>query len=275
MALALGSAACYGVSNFLGPLLVRKRTLMVVLLTSHAAALIGAGVLLVVEGGPALSGTPLLVALLAGAGNAGGLIGFYRAAQLGPLAVAAPIGAAGIIIPVVWGLAHGDSLSPLQGAGLVLTIGGCLLAARRPAAPSETYPDPRRSALWAAGSAVAFGTFLTALPAASESGRAWALFDARAALLIAMAVWAGRELGTLRLNRDTPLLTVPGLLLLTGTVLYLLAAARGQLSLVSVLNATAPIFTVGLGVVLLSERPSRAQTGGVVTALLGVVLIAT
>jgi hypothetical protein len=46
MTLALGTSVCYGVSNFLGPQLARRHAL--------------------------------------GAGNAGGLIGFYKAAELGP-----------------------------------------------------------------------------------------------------------------------------------------------------------------------------------------------
>jgi drug/metabolite transporter (DMT)-like permease len=211
----------------------------------------------------------------AGVGNAGGLIGFYKAAQLGPIAVAAPIGATGATVPIVWGLAHGDTLTAFQAAGMLLALSGCVLAARRSSGPTDAYPDPRASVLWACLSAVSFGTFLTALPAASEHGRAWAIFDARIALLIIIVVWAGRELRGLRLDRRTPLLTVPGLLLLTGTLLYVLAADRGQLSLVSVLSSVAPVYTVGLSVALLGERPARVQTVGVAAALVGVVLIAT
>jgi drug/metabolite transporter (DMT)-like permease len=273
--LALGSSACYGVSNFIGPLLARRDALFVVLLVSHVAALAGAAVYLAASGGSALSGGPLALAALAGAGNAGGLIGFYRAAELGPIAVAAPIGATGAAIPVAWGLAHGDTLTALQAAGMVLALAGCMLAARRPAAPTEAYPDPRASIVWAAGSAVAFGTFLTALPAASEHGRAWALFDARLALVIILCVWAGSALRGLRVDRRTPLLTIPGLLLLSGTLFYLFAADRGQLSLVSVLSSVAPVVTVGLSVGVLGERPTQTQTVGVAAALAGVVLIAS
>jgi drug/metabolite transporter (DMT)-like permease len=273
--LALGSSACYGVSNFIGPLLARREALFAVLFVSHVAALGGAAVYLALEGGTALHGDGLGLAALAGAGNAGGLIGFYKAAELGPIAVAAPIGATGATIPVVWGLAHGDSLNALQASGMVLALVGCALAARRPAAPTEAYPDPRASVVWAAGSAIAFGTFLTALPAASEHGRAWAIFDARIALLIILVVWFSAEVRHLRLGRGTPLLTVPGLLLLSGTLLYAIAADRGQLSLVSVLSAMAPVVTVGLSVGLLGERPTRTQTVGVAAALAGVVLIAT
>jgi drug/metabolite transporter (DMT)-like permease len=272
--LALGSSACYGVSNFVGPLLARRETVFTVLFVSHLAALAGAAVYLAAEGGPSLHGGSLLIAGLAGLGNAGGLIGFYKAAELGPIAVAAPIGSTGVMIPVVWGLAHGDTLTELQAAGIVLALLGCVLAGRRPAAPTEMYPDPRASVLWSAGSAVAFGTFLTALPAASEHGRAWALFDARLALLVIIVVWAGRELRELRMHPSSATLAVPGLLLLGGTLLYLLAAARGQLSLVSVLSSVAPVVTVGLSVALMGERPTRAQTVGVLAALSGVVLIA-
>ena len=275
VALALGSATCYGVSNFIGPLLARRHALFAVLLVSHIAAFLGAGVYLVMEGGAPLGLGPFMAAMLAGAGNAGGLIGFYKAAELGPLAVAAPIGAAGTIIPVAVGLAGGDSLTALQGAGIPLALAGCALAARRPGEPTEAYPDPRASLLWAAGAAVAFGTFLTALPAAAEDGRAWAIFDARVALLAIIVVWAGRKLRGFRLDRDTPLLAVPGLLLLAGTLFYVFAAGRGQLSLVSVLSSIAPVVTVGLGVAILDERPSRAQTLGVSIALVGIVLVAT
>jgi drug/metabolite transporter (DMT)-like permease len=262
------------VSNFIGPQLARRHALFAVLLIAHLAALAGAAVYLGVEGGAALSGGALALAALAGAGNAGGLIGFYKAVELGPIAVAAPIGATGAVIPVVWGLGHGDSLTVLQGVGMLLALGGCVLAARRPAPPTEYHPDPRTSLVWAAGGAVAFGIFLTALPAASEHGRAWALFDARLALVLILLVWAGSALRGLRLDRRTPLLTVPGLLLLSGTLFYLFAADRGQLSLVSVLSSIAPVFTVGLSVGLLGERPTQTQTVGVAAALAGVALIA-
>jgi drug/metabolite transporter (DMT)-like permease len=217
------------------------------------------------------------LAFLAGAGNAGGLIGFYMAAELGPLSVAAPIGAVGAIVPVIWGLTTGDSLKLTQAAGLVLAMGGAALAARRPrstAGAMRRYSDPRASAIWAAGSAVAFGVFLTALPEASAHGQAWALFDARLAVVGLVALWAGRRLRAIRISRRSALLTVPGLLLITGTLLYTTAAAHGQLSLVSVLGSLFPVVTVGLGVALLQERLSRTQLVGVAAAFSGIVLIA-
>ena len=161
---------------------------------------------------------------------------------------------------------------------MVLALTGAVLAARRPADAEPdlaTYPDPRASALWAAASAVAFGIFLTALPAAASEDRAWALFDARVALVIGVVVWAGRELRDVRVDRAAVgTLAVPGMLLLLGTLLYTLAADHGELSLVSVLGSLFPVVTVGLGVTILKEHLSSIQVAGVVSALAGIVLIA-
>lgn len=244
---------------------------------SQVAALIASALFLIATGGRSLPSADVWLALLAGAGNAGGLIGFYIAAELGPLSVAAPIGAVGAIVPVLWGLATGDSLRITQAAGLVLAMGGAALAARGPRGlmrQADRYPNPRASAIWAAGSAVAFGVFLTALPKASAHGQAWALFDARVGVVILVALWARRKLRAIKISRKSALLTVPGLLLITGTLLYTTAAAHGQLSLVSVLGSLFPVVTVGLGVALLQERLSRVQLVGVAAVLSGVVLIA-
>jgi drug/metabolite transporter (DMT)-like permease len=276
IALALGSSACYGVSNFLGPQLARRHTLVSVLMLSQVAALAASVVYLAARGGEALPSPDMWLAFLAGAGNAGGLIGFYVAAELAPLSIVAPIGAVGAIVPVVWGLTSGDSLRFTQVAGLALAMGGAVLAARRPqptAHQARRYPDPRRGALWAAGSAVAFGVFLTALPAASAHGQAWALFDARVGVVLLTGLWAGRRLRAIRISGGSALLTIPGLLLITGTLLYTTATARGELSLISVLGSLFPVVTVGLGVAVLQESLSQTQLVGVLAALSGIVLI--
>jgi drug/metabolite transporter (DMT)-like permease len=277
IALALGSSACYGVSNFIGPQLARRHAIATVLVVSQLAALAGCAVYLAADRGAALPTDGLLLALLAGAGNGFGLIWFYKAAELAPLSIVAPIGAIGAVVPVAWGLGNGETLGGLQAAGVALALGGAALAARAEppdAAAVRRYPDPRLGAVWAAASAVAFGVFLTALPEASEDGRAWALFDARVALVALVVVWAGIRLRALRFSAELPLLAVPGLLLLAGTVLYTVAAEHGQLSHVAVVGSLFPVFTVGLGVALLGERLSRAQAAGVAAALTGLVLIA-
>ena len=277
VSLALGCSVCYGVSNFLGPQLARRQTIVAVLVLSQVAALLACLGYVVVEFEAPLPAGEALVAGVAGVGNAVGLIGFYRAAELGPLAIVAPIGATGAAVPVLFGIATGDELHAWQAVGIVLAMGGAVLAARQgPAeeALDRRYENPRASVIWAAGSAVAFGVFLTALPSASDDSQAWALLDARLALVVLLLAWAGQRLAEVPLGRPSFLLSVPGLLLVAGTALYATAAGLGQLSLVSVLGSLFPVVTVGLGVVVLGERLTRTQATGVAAALAGIVLIA-
>lgn len=272
--LALGSSACYGVSNFVGPQLAKRHALVAVLVTSQVAALIACLAYVLVDRSSPLSAHDTWIAFVAGAGNAGGLIGFYKAAELGPLSVVAPIGALGAIVPVLYGLLSGEALTAIEAAGLLLALGGGALAARVTRSEEVVYEDPRGSVLWAAGSAFAFGVFLTALPQVSDHGRAWSLLDARFALVAILLVWAGRRVLDIRPGRESIALSVPGLLLVAGTVFYTVAADHGQLSIVSVLGALFPVFTVSLAAIVLAERLSRSQAVGVAAALAGIVLIA-
>ena len=274
IALALGSSACYGVSNFIGPQLAKRHTIVAVLVTSQVAAVVACIAYVLADGTGPLSADDTAIALLAGAGNAGGLIGFYRAAELGPLSVAAPIGALGAIVPVLWDLVGGEPLRTTEAFGLVLALSGGALAARMTLSEEIVYRDPRASVLWASASALCFGVFLVALPQVSDHGRAWSLLDARIALVAILLLWAGVRLRALRPGRGSIVLAIPGLLLVGGTLLYTLAADHGPLAIVSVLGSLFPVFTVGLAAIVLAERLSREQAIGVTAALAGIVLIA-
>lgn len=277
--LALGSSACYGVSNFLGPQLSRQHTIHLVLVVSQLAALLGSTVLLVASGEALPSGHAVLVGIVGGLGNAAGLIGFYKAAELAPVSLVVPFGAIGAAIAATYGVATGDPITAFGLAGTVLALGGAALAARRPPPDDEEedlHPHFARGMGWALFSSFGFGGFLIALPEASADGRYWGLFDVRLAMVAVVLVWALRQLppSALRPGRDTFSLTVPGLLLLAGTVLYVLAAENGSLSVVAVLGSLFPVVTVGLGVAVLGERMTRTQALGVLAALVGTVLVA-
>ena len=157
-------------------------------------------------------------------------------------------------------------------------MSGVILVARRPP-PKAGASQPHRTREPASSGLPAPrlpSVSFIALPKASAHGQAWALLDARLGLVIVLLAWSGRNLGAIRrARRQCPLLAIPGLLLVTGTLLDTTAAAHGQLSVVSVLGSLFPVFTVGLGVTVLRERLSPTQTIGVLGALAGIVLIAS
>src|SRR3712207_5153424 len=270
--LALGTSVAYGTSNFLGPLLGRRHSVAAVLLVGQLAALVGAAALVLGSGESAPSADAVLMGIVAGTGNVLGLATFYKAATLSSVSVVSAIGAtAGTALPVLFGLATGEALSALQAAGIVVAITGGVLAAQSSDHAIVTGPG----VLWALVSAVGFGTLLIALPEAAEEGTAWALLDAR----IAVVALLGAGILVLRLPARAPagsfpLLAVPGLLLLAGTLMYAEATQRGLLAVVAVLASLATVVTAALAFGVSGERLSPLQRAGIALATLGVVLLA-
>lgn len=276
--LALGTALSYGLANFFAPLFARTYSLAAVLLAGQLAALVIALLGLSVAGEPLPDSGAVLLGLLAGLGNALGLIGFLLAADAGPVSLAAPIGATGGVLPVLYGVAGGDAVPSLEAVGLGLALFGVVLASRRPADPGRDVPEHenlRACVGYALLSALGFGVLLIVLPEASVDGRWWALVDARAVIVLAVLGFAWGTGRSLRAPRGRlPQLAMPGVMLITGTLLYTLATERGSLSVVAVLASLNPAFTVALAVVVLSERLARIQTIGIACIILGVVAVA-
>jgi drug/metabolite transporter (DMT)-like permease len=269
--LALGTSVAYGTSNLLGPLLNRRHPLASVLLVGQFAALFAAGLLVLFSGEPPPGREAILIAGVAGAGNIGGLACLLKAAQYGSVSIVAAIGALGTALPVVVGLVTGDALSAFQVAGIVCAIAGATLAAQR---SDHAHLEPA-GVMWSLIAALFFGVFLVALPEAAESGTVWALLDAR----IAVCVFLVLGIAVLRAEvsapgRDLPLMTVPGLLLLAGTLMYAEATSRGLLSVSAVLASLATVVTAALAFVVWHERLSKVQWAGIAVATLGVVLLA-
>ena len=274
IALALLTSVAYGVSNYVGPRLARGAPLLVLLIAGQACSLVFAGVVVLVQRDELPSGGPLAAALIAGFGNAGGLLLFYRAAAIGPLSIVAPIGAMGSAVPVAYGLLGGESLTALKGAGIALAIGGLVLVTRRRSAGEARPRDRTRTVVLAGLSAASFGVFLAAMGPASEGGSGWAVLLSRVSLLgvlAAVAVHAGApwRLAAGRL----PLLAVPGILLFAGTLSYAAATRAGDLSVVSVLGSLFPLVTVTLALSLDRERLTGSQLAGVAATLAGVVAL--
>ena len=278
--LAAGAALCYGLSNFVGPRIVRNLPLYPVLISGQAVALVVSAALLPTESGGPTAGQ-VVAAVLAGLGNAFALIAFYRAAELGPMSIVAPLGALGAVVPVLVGAAHGESIGALKLAAIALALSGVALAARparriQPAAPEAAFSaDPRLVAGWALASSLGFGVFLAGMSEAGSGGPFWAIAISRASLLALYVVVALRLSSPLRVAaRDVPRVMVPGLLLFAGTLAYTVATREGDLSVVSVIASLAPVVIVALAFILLGERLGRTQAVGAAAALAGSIMLA-
>lgn len=275
VALALLTAVVWGLANYLGPLLSRRHPLGAVLVAGQVVGVLGGLAFYAVDG----TGTPATRALLLGIGagifNALALATFYSAARVGPISVVAPVGATGGAVPVLAAIAMGERPSTWQLIGIPLAVVGVTLAAARTAPPQDAPVEKRAGLLLSLTAALTYGTFLTLFAEASQDGPATAVLTSRIALLIATvgALVLLRQRMTVPI-RALPLVSVPGLLLVVGTVSYGVASSTGLVSVVSVLATLNPVITVGLAVLVLGERLNRRQQMGVATALAGVVLLA-
>jgi drug/metabolite transporter (DMT)-like permease len=270
--LAAGAALCYGVSNFVGPRLVRDLPLYPVLISGQVVALVVSAALVATEGGGP-SAEEVAAAFVAGAGNAFALLAFYRAAALGPMSIVAPLSALGAIVPVVLGVAQGEGIGAFKLVAIAIALSGVALAARP--ARSEDAGDRRAAAGWALASSLGFGVFLAGMSEAGSGGPFWAIALSRASLLVLFVIAALRLSSPLRVaGRDLPRVMVPGLLLFAGTLLYTVATREGDLSVVSVIASLAPVVIVALAFIVLGERLNRTQAIGATAAMVGSVMLA-
>ena len=223
------------------------------------------------EGPP--GGDKLLLALAAGFAGITGLGLFYRALAIGTMSIVAPISATGAAIPVIVGLATGDTLTLLIGLGLTVTMAGVVLASREQSEGEEERAASRASILLAVGAALGFGSFFVLYDGASDDSLLWAMLCIRAVgvPLVGGLVLLNRPAAPGR--RDVGILAAAGLLDLCATGLYALANREGALSVVGVVGSLYPVATVLLARAVLGERIRPLQQAGVVLAFVGVGLI--
>jgi len=125
--LALGASLAWGVADFAGPLLSRTLGALRVLFWAQVGGVAAMAIVIGVRAdGPA--GAGVLFAIGAGVCGTAGLYAYYRGMQVGAMSVVAPIAGVSAVIPVVYGIATGDSPSAWQIAGMVAALAGVGLA---------------------------------------------------------------------------------------------------------------------------------------------------
>lgn len=250
------------------------------------------GVLLLVEGtglaivlavvavsGEALpSGEAILLSLAAGVSGVSALGLFYSALAMGTMSIVAPISASGAALPVIVGLASGDTLSVLAATGLAVTMLGVVLASLEATAEEERAHTraSRTSIALALAAALGFGGYFALSDPAADESVLWLLIFVRivAVPVLALLLLVVRD-AALPEGRDRRLVAGAGVLDVSATGLYGVAQTLGSLSVVSVVGSLYPVTTVLLARGVLGERLRRIQAAGVALALVGVVLIAS
>jgi drug/metabolite transporter (DMT)-like permease len=273
IALALASSVSWGISDFLGGLQSRRISALTVLLVTQPVGLVLALAVALIVGGSSLSAGDAAIAAGAGASSALGLAAFYRAMALGSVSVVATIGALGLLVPVVAGLARGEQPATIQAVGAVGGIVGVVLVAREP--DPEWRAANRTSIGLAALAALGFGVFFLGLDLTSGPEPAWTIVAARIGGVATLLVGAAYARPSMRIERTmVPALLAIGFLDVLANSLFAVATNHGLLALVAVAGAQYSAVTVLLARFVLGERLAGIQRAGVALALGGVALIA-
>jgi drug/metabolite transporter (DMT)-like permease len=271
--LALGASLSWGLADFFGPVQGRKLGALRTLVYVQLGGLVGIAIIVAVRGaGPASS--VALVAIPAAISGTLGLFAYYRGVAVGAISIVAPIAGISAVLPVIVGIASGESPSALQLIGIACALVGVFLAALEPRAGGETR--------LAAGvglailAAIGFGGYFPFMHAAGNADYWWASLIFRIAstsvILIAVAV----QRPNIRVAaRVLPWLALIGFGDMFGNLLFAAASTSGLVSVTSVLASLYPIVTVVLARIVLSERVARSQEAGIGLTLAGVVLIST
>jgi drug/metabolite transporter (DMT)-like permease len=202
--------------------------------------------------------------------------GFYKALELGPIAIVSPIASAnGAVVVLLAVLVLGESLTAIQALGCCLVLGFIVLAAREPdTAPAEGNGSGIRLALIAS---IAFGGYLFALATLSDDlGWLVPILIARsvtvaivAAVAVARPPPSPGALGRLGIAGCI----CAGLLDACGYLVYNRGAEVGEVAITSAAASAYPVIPILVGLFALRERIAWHQLVGVGGVLCGMVVL--
>src|ERR671935_2672491 len=136
IALALGASLTWGLADFFGPLQGRTLGGLRALCYVQFGGLVGIALIVAVRWiGP--KDPTVLLAVPAAVSGTLGLFAYYRGIAVGAISIVAPIAGVSAVLPVVVGIASGESPSAWQLTGIACALIGVFLAAREPAAHRE------------------------------------------------------------------------------------------------------------------------------------------
>jgi drug/metabolite transporter (DMT)-like permease len=253
-----------------------SRTVAIAQVTS-LAALVAAGVVL--GQGFSVEATGITIMLFNGVIAAAAYVTLYRGLELGPVALVSPIVASYAAISIVLAVViNGESLGPLLVAGIVLALGGAVVASVDPRQLRRGEKLLQAGIPWAIASLVLFGVATFVLGDWSQR-IGWY----PASLLSRVGNVAGVLVFALVVRRQAPSVTwsmravATAALVGVADIVGVIAFARGaELGMISVVTAVASAFilipVVG-GFVLFRERPAWTQLVGVTAVFAGLVLL--
>ncbi|WP_224982403.1 DMT family transporter [Geomonas agri] len=271
----IATAFCWGTCDFIGGTSSRRAGAFAMTL-----ATIASGLAMLIPVALMVRETPVTAPgwalnMLAGAFDALGILLLYRSMTLGRLSLAAPLSAlTAAALPVVAGMILQGIPDRKVIVGLALALASVWLLCRE---ESEGPAEPLRAIhIWLpllSGSCL--GMFLILMHSASGGAVIWPMVAVRCGgvLVLLMFLAAGKQGGGEWGALPWRLVALNAFLDVAGNGFYILAGQSGRMDVAAVLSSLFPGATVFLAWLILKERVSRVQLGGVATALAAIALL--
>jgi drug/metabolite transporter (DMT)-like permease len=275
---ALGAAAAWGIAAACD----NRSTRLVGALQAMAwVQLIGFVLVLPIavwEGQPSQpSAHALAWIVVGGVGVTAGITFAYAALGRGAVSVVSPVIAIDGALAALASVALGEHIALATAAGLAVVVVGMLVVMHATAAQERAgvVGHSLSAVLLAGGGALGFAFFLVAVIRAGD-----AFGDGQLQLIYRIVPFVA--IGVPLLVRGTlgwpgpawTWLTAAAVLQTAGFVLYRVAGRSGDIAIPSVLSSQFAVFAIVGGVLVLGERLSPRQIGGLAGLLVGVAVIA-
>ena len=267
-------AVSFGAGDFVGGRAESSST-AAVLLVSQAFSVVGACILAIFVSAR-VAPHDLVYGALAGSVNVVGLGLLYHGLARYSAGVVAPLTAVvGSLVPVSWGLLHGERPSSIVLAGVLLAVGAGGLIAREPVASAGA--SVARGAPQAIAAGFALGSSLVLFSETSARSGQFPLLAARisACVVAAVSVWWFKRSRTVHAPQGPAraLAVGAGGFDVAATALLVVAVRRELISVVAPVASLAPGFTVILAWRIGHQQLSTTQRLGLAAALAGLVLV--
>ncbi len=277
ISITLSIFACFGwgIADFIGGLKSRSLSTLSILMISSITGTIVLGLILLLMRSPLPNDSGLMWAFLTGPVGIMAMYLLYKSMAIGTMSILAPISATGVILPVIWGIVHGDSLSGLSMVGITITILGSILAVMERGIQGNQIILTKGLGL-SVGSALFVGIYFILMDVACANNPIWASMIMRAStlfVLIPLLFFVRVKINTVR--AQYPYIVLMGIMDTMAAFCFAIATSKGMLSEVAVISSLYPVVTVALSAVIVKERIHRIQYSGVFLALTGVMLISS
>jgi uncharacterized membrane protein len=272
----LSAALGWGAGDFTGGLASRKTGAYRAVLYSEVIGVVVLFFILIVSGETVPNLKIWLLSMVAGAIGTFGLILLYRAMTTGLMSVAAPVSALlAAILPVLVGIFKDGVPKVLTVIGFGFALFAIWMISQSKGGVTDilAHLSDLKLPLLAG---IGFGSYFILMHEATSTGATvWPMVASRTGgmILISTYMLINRVSWKVEDTSAWIMLTLNGILDISGNVFFILAGQAGRLDVAAVLSSLFPGATVVLAWIFLKERLSRNQWIGIFSALVAIVLM--